>query len=60
MAAAAAVDWRAYRACPTCRVPAGYACRALSGRIAGGYPDGVAALLPHAHAHRKRSTRRTV
>lgn len=53
-----ATDWAGYNACPTCRVAAGEPCRALSGRVAGGRPDGVATPLERAHAARRRRVRR--
>ena len=52
--AAGEVDWTAYQKCPVCKAELGQACRAMSGRIAGGRPDGKAWPLPHAHAARKR------
>lgn len=57
MAAVAAVAWETFRRCPVCRAEIGEACRALSGRVAGGRPDGVSTPLAHAHAARKRRTR---
>jgi hypothetical protein len=56
--AVAAVDWSAYRACSTCRVPMGAACRSASGRIVGGQPDGISTALEHPHVARKRRTGR--
>lgn len=47
-------DWMSMRACPICRSATGEACRALSGRVAGGRPDGKAVKLTRPHAARKR------
>lgn len=58
MAAVAAVDWDSYRSCSICRSSIGEACRALSGRVAGGRPDGVSTPLATPHAARKRRTGR--
>lgn len=52
------VDWSAYRTCGTCRARMGEPCFALSGRVAGGRPDGLRTVLDHAHAHRKRRSGR--
>lgn len=49
-----AVDWVNYGACPVCLAQGGKPCVALSGRVAGGRPDGVRTPLPRAHALRKR------
>lgn len=54
VAAALVVDWQDYQQCKVCRARTGEACIALSGRVAGGRPDGVPVELPVAHAHRKR------
>lgn len=57
-AAAAAVDWDVYRACTTCGAQTGEPCRARSGRVEGGRPDGAAEVLTHAHAAREVRVRR--
>jgi len=51
--AAPSVDWSKWRACPVCRAELGNPCRALSGRVEGGRPDGVATALPMPHAKRQ-------
>jgi hypothetical protein len=48
------VDWSAYQACRICLAGMGEPCVALSGRIAGGRPDGVPVKLERAHASRRR------
>lgn len=58
LVAAAAVDWTAYRACPTCKAASGEACRTMSGRVVGGRPDGAAQPLSHAHVARVRRSGR--
>jgi hypothetical protein len=54
----AETDWDAYRQCPVCRRPTGQACVALSGRVAGGRPDGQLTELEVPHAGRRRRRRR--
>lgn len=51
-------DWSAWRACGICRTPLGEPCRALSGRIVAGQPDGVRTALEVPHRGRKRRTGR--
>lgn len=57
-AAAAEVVWDDYRNCGTCLAVTGEPCVALSGRIAGGRPDGQRVPLPRAHAARRPRRRR--
>lgn len=47
----------AYLLCPVCRATAGYACRALSGAIIDGVPDGTITPLERPHKARKVSRR---
>jgi hypothetical protein len=48
------VDWSSYQACRICLADMGAPCVALSGRVAGGRPDGVPVVLERAHASRRR------
>jgi hypothetical protein len=47
------VDWSAYASCRICLADMGAPCVALSGRVAGGRPDGVPVVLEHAHSSRR-------
>lgn len=53
-----AIDWDAYRQCPTCRRETGRPCVSQSGRVLSGRPDGMETELEHPHAARKRRTGR--
>ena len=46
------VEWSAFGFCRVCRANRGEPCLALSGRVAGGRPDGNAVKLQHPHAYR--------
>jgi len=51
-------DWSAWRTCRICRAGTGQPCVALSGRVAGGRPDGALTPLPRPHGARRRRVRR--
>lgn len=46
-------DWSAFRRCRVCRAATGRPCVALSGRVAGGRPDGNPVELDVPHAARR-------
>jgi len=50
--------WLAYRKCTVCLQPTGSPCKATSGRVSHGRPDGVAVELAVPHPSRKRRSRR--
>lgn len=51
-------DWGLYRKCSqVCRAARGKPCVAMSGRIAGGRPDGVRTELSVPHKSRKQLSR---
>jgi hypothetical protein len=52
------VVWDDYRKCSICGVAIGKACRARSGRIVDGQPDGMEIELEVPHVGRKRRTGR--
>jgi hypothetical protein len=45
-------DWSVYRKCPTCLVATGWACKALSGKVVNGHPDGCEHTLDEPHRTR--------